>query len=145
MDLTFFKKFYSVVKISIYTLFLISCFLSFSQVGSDTLSIKEEFPIVEESANFPGGLSEWAEYLRKNQKYPKEARKKRIEGRVFAEFIVEKDGRISNVKIVKGIGNGCDEETIRLLQMSPPWNPGKCNDEPCRQKFIQNIMFRLPR
>lgn len=106
---------------------------------------KEIFTILHESAEFPGGLKEWAKYLSINLRYPEEAQRLGVEGRVFVQFIVEKDGSLTDIKVVKGIVAGCNEEAIRLIKESPKWNPGKRkNGEVVRQKYIQNILFKLP-
>lgn len=98
---------------------------------------------IDESASFPGGIKAFYEYLSKNLKYPRDAQRYGIEGRVFIQFIVEKDGTISNAKVIKGIGAGCDEEALRVLREMPNWIPGKHKGEPARQKIIQNILFKF--
>lgn len=105
--------------------------------------VDEIFTIVEESASFPGGLSAWAKFLKKELKYPRQAQRMGIEGRVFIQFIVEKDGSLTDIQVVKGIGAGCDEEAERVLRNSPKWKPGKQRGKPVRQKYIQNIMFKF--
>ena len=106
-------------------------------------NVDEIFTIVEESASFPGGLSAWAKYLGKELKYPRQAQRMGIEGRVFVQFIVERDGSLTDVKVVKGIGAGCDEEAVRVIKKGPKWKPGKQRGKPVRQKYIQNIMFKF--
>ena len=102
----------------------------------------ETYIIIEESASFPRGIKAFYKYLSKNLKYPETAQKLRIQGRVFVQFIVEKDGTISDAKVVKGIGGGCDEEALRVIKEMPKWIPGKHNGEAVRQKMIQNIFFK---
>lgn len=102
------------------------------------------FTIVEETASFPGGTDEFYKYMGENLRYPKEAQENKKEGRVFVQFVVEKDGSITNLKVVKGIGGACDKEALRVLKNSPKWIPAMVNGEPVRQKLIQNIMFKLP-
>ncbi|WP_425392871.1 TonB family protein [Ekhidna sp.] len=104
----------------------------------------EVFTIVEESASFPGGIDAFNQYLRENLKYPQVAQDNKKEGRVFVQFIVEKDGSLTDVHIVKGIGGACDKEAVRVLMNSPKWNPGKQRGKKIRQKMIQNILFKLP-
>jgi periplasmic protein TonB len=125
-----------------YFFFLMLPLLSFSQVP-DSLDSDEEFIIIEQSASFPGGLTEWAKYLNKNMKYPIQAQRMGIEGRVFVQFIVEKDGSLTDIKVVNGIGAGCDEETMRVLREGPNWIPGTNDGEPVRQKMIQNVFFKF--
>ena len=121
---------------------LICPFLSYSQ-SNDSILTDSVFTIVDQPASFPGGLEAWGKYLGKTMRYPKKARKKGIEGRVFVQFIVEKDGSISNVSVVKGIGTECDQETVRVLRSSPNWIPGRDNGELERQKMIQNVLFKF--
>jgi len=66
-----------------------------------------------------------------------------IEGKVFVEFVIEKDGSITDVKAIKGIGAGCDEEAVRILQSAPNWKPGKQRGKPVRQKMVLPISFKL--
>ncbi len=106
-------------------------------------NVDEIFTIVEESASFPGGLQAWAKFLQKELKYPRQAQRMGIEGRVFIQFIVERDGSLTDIKVVKGIGAGCDEEAVRVLKNSPKWKPGKQRGKAVRQKYIQNIMFKF--
>jgi len=106
-------------------------------------NVDEIFTIVEEPAGFPGGLSAFYAFLKKEIKYPRQAQRMGIEGRVFVQFVVERDGRLTDIKVVKGIGAGCDEEAVRVLKASPKWKPGKQRGRAVRQKMIQNILFKF--
>jgi protein TonB len=66
-----------------------------------------------------------------------------VEGRVFVEFVVNRDGSIVDVKFIKGIGAGCDEEAVRVVQSAPAWKPGKQRGKPVRQKMVIPIIFKL--
>jgi len=101
------------------------------------------FTIVEDNAAFPGGNAAYGKYLRKNLKYPNQARRMGIEGKVYVQFIVDKKGNISEVKAVKGIGAGCDEEAVRVIKNSPAWKPGKQRGRPVKQRMIIPIVFKL--
>lgn len=119
-----------------------------SSLFSKTMEIQEQtdgevFTIVEEAASFPGGLDAWVGYLQENMKYPEQAQRLGVQGRVFVQFIVEKNGSLSEFKVVKGIGAGCDNEALRMIKESPNWNPGMLDENPVRQKMIQNILFKL--
>lgn len=103
----------------------------------------EIFTIVENQPEPAGGMSAFYEYVAKNLKYPILARRNNIEGRVYIEFVVEKDGSLTDVKIIKGIGGGCDEEAIRIIKNAPKWNPGKQRGRPVRVKMVLPILFRL--
>lgn len=106
-------------------------------------NVDEIFTIVEESASFPGGITAFYQYLKKELKYPRQAQRMGIEGRVFVQFVVERDGSLTDIHVVKGIGAGCDEEAVRVLKNSPNWKPGKQRGKPVRQKMIQNILFKF--
>ncbi|MFY0592900.1 energy transducer TonB [Roseivirga sp.] len=83
-----------------------------------------EFEDIQKQASFPGGNTEWSKFLRNNIKYPKLAQRSGIEGKVFLSFYINAEGMISDIKVERGIGGGCDEEAIRVLKKSPRWNPG---------------------
>lgn len=108
-------------------------------VQSDT----EVLSVVEESAEPKGGMEEFYRHLATVITYPTEARQKGIEGRVFVEFIVNTDGSISDVVVIKGIGSGCDEEAARVVALANPWNPGKQKGQVVRQRMVVPIIFKL--
>jgi protein TonB len=66
-----------------------------------------------------------------------------VEGRVFLQFVVNKDGSLTDIKVVKGIGAGCDEEAIRVLKSAPRWSPGKQRGVPVRQRMVLPLTFKL--
>ncbi len=101
------------------------------------------FTVVEETAAPIGGMGAFYEYVGKKIKYPAQAKRMGIEGKVFVEFVIERDGSITDVKAIKGIGAGCDEEAVRILQSAPKWKPGKQRGKPVRQKMVLPISFRL--
>jgi TonB family protein len=101
------------------------------------------FLSVEENPEFPGGPAKLLEYIQKNLEYPEAARENEIQGRVFVGFIVEEDGSVSNVKILRGIGYGCDEEAIRLVNSLPKFKPGKQRGKPIRVQYTLPIVFKL--
>lgn len=103
----------------------------------------EIFTIVEEMPSFPGGEAKRIEYMNKNTFYPPMARESGIQGRVFVTFVVEPDGSISDVKILRGIGGGCDEEAVRVVKNMPRWAPGKQRGKPVRVQFNLPIHFVL--
>ena len=109
-----------------------------------TASDDEVFSIVEESASPIGGYPVLYEYIAKNIKYPLEARNKGVEGKVFIEFVVNVDGALSDFVALKGIGSGCDEEAIRVLQTSTiAWTPGKQQGKSVKQRMVIPISFKL--
>jgi periplasmic protein TonB len=101
------------------------------------------FTVVEETAAPVGGMSAFYEYVAKKIKYPAQAKRMGIEGKVFVEFVIEKDGSITDVKAIKGIGGGCDQEAERILAAAPKWKPGKQRGKPVRQKMVLPINFKL--
>lgn len=98
---------------------------------------------VEQMPEFPGGSRAMFEYLSKNVRYPRLAQETGIQGTVFVSFIVEPDGSISNLKVLRGIGGGCDEEALRLFSSMPRWKPGMQSGRAVRVQFSASITFRL--
>ncbi|NJO03270.1 MAG: energy transducer TonB [Bacteroidia bacterium] len=90
-----------------------------------------------------GGFQAFYNYLGKNIRYPEQARRVSIEGKVFVQFVVDKNGQLTDFKILKGIGHGCDEEALRVLREAPKWNPGKQRGRPVRVRISLPIQFRL--
>lgn len=112
------------------------------------LEIEEEkadeiFTIVEQQPEPIGGFSAFYEYVAKNLHYPKVAQRNNIQGRVYIEFVVERNGSLTDIKVIKGIGGGCDEEACRIIASAPKWNPGKQRGNPVRVKMVIPILFRL--
>ena len=103
----------------------------------------EIFTIVEQQPEPVGGISAFYNYVSKRIKYPSQARRMAIEGRVFVQFVVERDGTIQDVQVMKGIGGGCDEEAIRVVKSHPKWKPGKQRGKPVRVRITLPIAFRL--
>ena len=103
----------------------------------------EIFTVVEEQPGYPGGEEARIGYLQQNIKYPEEAKELGIQGKVFVTFVVEVDGSISDVRVLRGIGGGCDEEAIRVVKSMPKWVPGKQRGVPVRVQFNLPIKFTL--
>ncbi|TSD63884.1 TonB family protein [Inquilinus sp. KBS0705] len=101
------------------------------------------FMAVEQQPTFPGGQIAFEKYIAKNIKYPTKARESKTEGRVIITFVVEKDGSLSDFKVVRGLGNGTDEEALRVLQQSPNWKPGVQNGRLVRVQYTIPINFSL--
>ncbi|MEN8249228.1 MAG: M56 family metallopeptidase [Bacteroidota bacterium] len=104
----------------------------------------EVFQVVEEPASFEGGIEEFYKYVGENLKYPQEALDKGLSGRIFVEFVVQKDGSLEEVKILRGIGAGCDEEALLVVKNSPPWTPGKQSGKIVKQRMVLPITFKHP-
>ncbi len=105
--------------------------------------VVKPFLIVEQMPEFPGGNEELMKFLHKNVQYPQMARETGIQGTVYLQFVVEPNGAISNVKVLRGIGGGCDEEAIRVAKSMPGWKPGKQNGQSVRVFFQIPIKFTL--
>lgn len=101
------------------------------------------FDVVEQMPEFPGGQEALMQFLRQEVKYPKEAEEKGLQGRVVVRYIIEKDGSISEVEIVKSVNEYLDAEAIRVVNAMPKWKPGKQKGEPVRVKFTLPVTFRL--
>ena len=82
-------------------------------------------------------------YFLRNLRYPDNARKKKVEGRVLVQFVVTETGAIDSIKVMRGIGGGCDEEAERLIRTMPKWEPGKQSGRPARVCYTQGINFKL--
>ena len=105
--------------------------------------VDEIFSIVEEQPEPVGGIKAFLAYLSKNIEYPAAATRLGVTGKVFVQFVVEKDGSLTDIKVIKGIGAGCDEEAVRVLSNAPNWNPGKQRGVPVRVSKMVPINFQL--
>jgi protein TonB len=101
------------------------------------------FIVTEEPASFPGGLQNWQQFLSKNIRYPRFAQRNNIEGKVHLSFYVDSTGKVSDIKVTRGIGGGCDEEAIRVLKLSPEWNPGLQRGVAVKSPMSIYISFKL--
>lgn len=113
------------------------------EIEEEEVVEQEIFQIVEEMPSFPGGEQKLMEYVGKNVKYPQIARESGIKGRVFVSFVVEPDGSVSNVKVLRGIGGGCDEEAMRVVKSMPKWKPGKQRGKAVRVSYMLPVNFQL--
>jgi protein TonB len=92
---------------------------------------------------FPGGEQAMMKFVSENVQYPEKAKEKEISGRVLVGFIVEKDGSVNEVKIVRGIGGGCDEEAVRVVKAMPKWKPGKQDGKTVRVSYTMPFFFKM--
>mgnify|MGYP005612602995 FL=1 len=114
-----------------------------AEIEEEEIVEAEIFKVVEVMPEFPGGAAKMMEYIQKNMKYPMMARESDIQGRVFVNFVVEPDGSISNVTVMRGIGGDCDEEAVRVVKSMPKWNPGKQRGTAVRCAFTVPVIFGL--
>ena len=105
--------------------------------GSDAFDVVEEMPV------YPGGMPAMMDFFYKNMKYPKEAFDAKQEGRVIAQFVVEKDGSITDAHIVKSVSPALDAEALRIVNAMPNWTPGRQNGKPVRVKYTVPLSFKL--
>ncbi|MEO9965196.1 MAG: energy transducer TonB [Reichenbachiella sp.] len=103
----------------------------------------EIIDIVEVNPAPLGGMNAFYKYVSKNMRYPSQARKMGIEGRVFVQFVVDQNGKLIMVKAIKGIGGGCDEEAVRVISNAAPWSPGKQRGRPVKVRMVLPVTFRL--
>ena len=101
------------------------------------------FTVVEVMPEYPGGTDEMMKFLAENIKYPTVAQENGISGKVFVTFIVDENGLIDNISILRGIGGGCDEEAIRVIKMMPKWKPGTQRGQAVRVQYNVPIKFTL--
>ncbi|HEV7349339.1 TonB family protein [Telluribacter sp.] len=101
------------------------------------------FTVVEQQPEFPGGIAEMYKFLSKNIKYPSAASRANVTGKVFLTFVVNTDGSIQDVAVLKGLGFGTDEEAMRVVKTMPKWKPGKQSGRPVRVKYNLPINFQL--
>ena len=101
------------------------------------------FSFVEEPPAFPGGEDKLMEYLGKNIKYPTIAKENNIQGRVYVTFVVDKDGKVKDAKVLRGIGGGCDEEALRVVKNMPEWKPGRQNGRSVLVQYNLPVVFNL--
>jgi protein TonB len=101
------------------------------------------FDVVEQMPEYPGGQAALIEYISNNVKYPDDAAKKKVEGKVFVTFVVDTDGKITDVSLLRKVFPSLDAEAIRVISGMPNWIPGKQKGQVVRVKYTVPIMFRL--
>ena len=99
--------------------------------------------VVEQMPEFPGGDRALMDFVKDNIQYPAEAKEKGIKGLLYVNFIVEPDGSVSDIKVLRGIGGGCDEEAARVVESMPKFKPGMQNGETVRVSYTVPVIFRL--
>ncbi len=118
---------------------------NFNYLAERSKSDDEVFTVVEQIPEYPGGMDEFYQYIASEIKYPENARKEGIEGRVYVQFIVEKDGSVSGIKTIRGIGGGCDEEAERVLSGAQNFTPGSQRGKKVRVRMVLPVIFSLDR
>ena len=113
----------------------------FGDYGDESIGDSEIFMVVEDMPGFPGGnVQQW---ISKHVKYPVLAMENGIQGKVYVQFVIERDGSVSNVKVVRGVDSSLDKEAVRVVKSMPKWKPGKQRGKPVRVSFTLPINFQL--
>ena len=118
-----------------------------NQLETASFAVKDTltpvFEVVERMPQFPGGVAAQVEYFKKNLRYPAEAKKAGTQGRVVVQFFVNKDGSISNVKVLRGVDPALDAEAVRLVNSMPKWKPGMQKGKAVTVKYTVPVLFKL--
>ena len=121
------------------------CFLMTANAQKTVVSQTDPkvFDTVEQMPEYPGGMQAMIEFLQTNMKYPEDAAKQKVEGRVMVQFVVETDGSVTDVHVAKQVFPSLDAEAIRVVQAMPKWTPGKEKGRVVRVKYNLPIVFRM--
>lgn len=103
----------------------------------------EVFLIVEQNPEPRGGMGAFYKHVNEHIKFPRQATTLGIEGKVFVQFVVAKDGKLTDIEVIRGIGGGCDEEAIRVVQIAPKWKAGKQRGRAVRVRMVLPITFKI--
>lgn len=124
-------------------LMMLVLLFSFMTSTAQTKKNNMVYDVVEVMPQYPGGQIAMMKYIMENIKYPKQIMEEGIQGRVTVSFIVEKDGRVSNVRLLRSVQSALDKEAVRVVKSMPKWTPGKHNGKPVRVRFNLPVMFKL--
>ena len=113
------------------------------EVEEEEVEEQQIFQVVEEMPEFPGGMAECMKWLGKNIKYPTISQENGVQGRVTVNFVVNADGSIVDVKVLRGVDPYLDKEALRVVGLMPKWKPGKQRGKEVRVKYTLPVMFRL--
>ena len=115
----------------------------FEMAEMEVEEVEEVFVVVEDMPEFPGGIQEFYASIGRELNYPDQALRLGIEGRVYVEFTVDRDGALTDVHVVKGIGAGCDTEAVRVIRTLPNFIPGKQRGKPVKVKMVLPVLFKM--
>ena len=110
--------------------------------GVNANTDKVLFRVIEELPEFPGGATEFMKWLTRNLRYPKTAEENNINGKVVVSFIINKNGSISDIKIIKSLDPDCDDEVLRVMKKMPKWKPGTEKGRPVRTQYVIPVIFK---
>jgi periplasmic protein TonB len=135
------------MRLILITIALLAFFSTAKAQKSDTLKeLRADtliFTAVEKDPTFKGGIDKFYQYLSQNLHYPASAIKNHIQGKVFITFVVERDGSLTDVKVVRGVSEDIDAEALRVIKNSPKWNPGTQNRRAVRVQYTMPLNFTL--
>ncbi|MCZ4245888.1 energy transducer TonB [Pedobacter punctiformis] len=124
---------------------LLGITMSFNSANAQVKGKKVyDFVSVDKQPSYPGGIKQFYQYLGQNIKYPEIAKKNKTEGKVFLAFIVEKDGSLSNIQVMRSLSKETDAEAVRVFKASPKWNAALVKGQPVRVKYNINVNFSNP-
>ena len=114
-----------------------------SEISQSNENDDQIYNVVQKHPEFPGGQKALYEYLKTNLVYPKSVQDSSIQGRAFLSFVVEKDGSITNIKVIRGVLPALDTEAIRVVSMMPKWKPATIRDTVVRSRYILPVLFKI--
>jgi periplasmic protein TonB len=115
---------------------------STKRAPADSLSAGEKtYVVVEEPAEFPGGLAAMGKFISKNLRFPFDSKRKGVKGQVNVSFVVDRDGTLTDIHVIKSLDPDCDKEAIRLISSMPAWEPGMQNGKPVKSRFVIPLRF----
>lgn len=127
------------------TILLILIWLPIQAIAQENAASDSLYSRVDVEPEFPGGMKALGKYVdgRKNHKYPEEARRNKVEGKVIVKFIINEDGTCSNFEVVQGIGSGCDEAAVEAFKRMPKWKPALVNGKPVKVERQMGYLYKL--
>ncbi|MEX1003249.1 MAG: energy transducer TonB [Crocinitomicaceae bacterium] len=132
------------MKIIILLLLLVGVQIGYaSDIQQDTTKTEMIYDMPEQMPQFPGGADAMEQFISSHIKYPPEAKAKNIQGKVYVQFVVEKDGSISEIKIRRGAHQLLDDEAVRVIKLMPDWKPGSMRGKKVRVRYTIPITFGL--
>jgi protein TonB len=132
------RVFFIMIILSLMVIKPVSIFSQNNKTKNDQV-----YTVVETMPKYPGGQEALMDFLAKNIQYPQAAKEAGITGTVIASFVIEKNGNVSDIKILKGLGSGCDEEVIRVVNLMRKWKAGKQNGKEVRVQYNLPVKFSL--
>lgn len=131
------------MKFTLFLLLIIMAMpLSAQTVGATDNEPVYNMAMVQQQPKFPGGTAEMYKWLGNNIKYPEEAKKEGVRGKVIVDFVITKTGKTDKVRVLRGLHPALDQEAVRVIKAMPAWTPGKQNGQPVNVSYTLPITFR---